>query len=401
MNLDKSKIFRGDRVIWIVLLLLSLISLIIVYSSTGALAYRQKAGNTMHFFIRQLFFLGGGLAIILVMVNFLSVKVYSMAANLLLYLSIVLLLVSVFMQFTGRSSGSGRTLALGFVSFQPGELAKISLILFTAKVLGESQKSKEELKRAFYIIIIHSVVVCGLIFVSNFSTASLLFATILLMMFVGRVPFRYLFMVIVFGVFMVASIYFLADKFPSAPTRIHTVKARIERFIHSEPDENKGITQADYAKLAIYEGGILGKGPGRSDVSNYMAAAYNDFIFAIIVEEYGLFAGIAVILLYLIFFFRVANIVRRATRTFPAFMVTGLGIILVFQAMVNIGVSTGVLPVTGQPLPLVSWGGTSLLFISAAFGLIISISYQNQVNRESQKLPVQVALPDDDFEINR
>ncbi len=401
MNLDKSKIFRGDRVIWIVLLLLSLISLIIVYSSTGALAYRQKAGNTMHFFVRQLFFLGGGLAIILVMVNFLPVKVYSMIANLLLYLSIALLLVSVFMQFTGKSSGSGRTLSLGFISFQPGELAKISLILFTAKVLGKSQKSKDELKRSFYIIIAHSAVVCGLIFVSNFSTASLLFATILLMMFVGRVPFKYLLMVIVFGVGMVASIYFLADKIPSAPTRIHTVKARIERFIYPEPDEDKGITQADYAKLAIYEGGILGKGPGRSDVSNYMAAAYNDFIFAIIVEEYGLFAGIGVILLYLIFFFRVAGIVRRATRTFPAFMVTGLGIMLVFQAMVNIGVSTGVLPVTGQPLPLVSLGGTSMLFTSAAFGLIISVSYQNQVNRESQKLPVQVALPDDDFEINR
>lgn len=401
MNWVQSKIFRGDRVIWIVLLLLSLLSLLIVYSSTGALAYRQAAGNTMHFLIRQIFFLGAGLALMLVMVNFLSVKIYSILANLLVYVSIGFLLVSAVMQFAGMASGSGRTLDIGFISFQPAELAKISLIMFSAKVLGKKQQSKEELKKAFYIIIAHTVVICGLIFLSNFSTAALLFATILTMLFVGRVPLKYLVIVIGIGVGIVAATYFLADHFPSAPTRMHTVKGRIDRFINGDPSEEKGITQADYAKLAIYEGGILGKGPGNSDVSNYMAAAYNDFIFAIIVEEYGLIAGIGVMFLYLIFFFRAVVIVRRATRTFPAFLVTGLAMLLVFQAMINIGVSTGVLPVTGQPLPWVSLGGTSLLFTSVAFGCILSVSYQNQVNREIQKPPVQVALPDDDYEINK
>jgi cell division protein FtsW len=401
MNFVQSKIFRGDRVIWVVLLLLSLLSLLIVYSSTGALAYRQAAGNTMYFLVRQIFFLGAGLGLMLVMVNFLSVKIYSILSNLLVYLSIGLLLVSVAMQFAGMSSGSGRTLDIGFISFQPAELAKISLILFSAKVLGKNQKSKDELKKAFYIIIAHTVVVCGLIFVSNFSTAALLFVTILAMLFVGRVPLKYIFIVIAVGVGMVVAIYFLADQFPSAPTRMHTVKGRIDRFINGDPSAEKGITQADYAKLAIYEGGILGKGPGNSDVSNYMAAAYNDFIFAIIVEEYGLVAGIVVMFLYLIFFFRAVVIVRRATRTFPAFLVTGLTMVLVFQAMINIGVSTGVLPVTGQPLPWVSLGGTSLLFTSVAFGCILSVSYQNQVNREIQKPPVQVALPDEDYEINK
>jgi cell division protein FtsW len=305
------------------------------------------------------------------------------------------------MQFAGMSGGSGRTLDIGFISFQPAELAKVSLVMFSAKVLGKKQKSKEELKKAFYIVIAHTVVVCGLIFVSNFSTAALLFATILTMLFVGRVPLKYLLLVIAVGVGLVVAIYFLADQFPSAPTRMHTVKGRIDRFINGDPNAEKGITQADYAKLAIYEGGILGKGPGNSDVSNYMAAAYNDFIFAIIVEEYGLVSGIAVMFLYLIFFFRAVVIVRRATRTFPAFLVTGLTMLLVFQAMINIGVSTGVLPVTGQPLPWVSLGGTSLLFTSVAFGCILSVSYQNQVNREIQKPPVQVALPDDDYEINK
>jgi cell division protein FtsW len=401
MNLLESKIFRGDRVIWIVLLLLSLLSLLIVYSSTGALAYRQASGNTWYFLVRQVFFLGAGIGLMLVMVNFLSVKLYAILSNLLIYLSIGLLLISVFMKFSGLLAGSGRTLDLGFISFQPAELAKIALILYSAKVLAKYQKNKEDLKRAFILIISHTVVVCGLIFFSDFSTAALLFVTILTMLFVGRVPFKFMFFVIAIGAGMLVATYFLASQFPSAPARVHTVKGRIDRYIYGDPNSEKGITQADYAKLAIYEGGILGKGPGRSDVSNYMAAAYNDFIFAIIVEEYGLIAGVFVMFLYLIFFFRSVVIVRRATRTFPAFLVTGLSMVLVFQAMINIGVSTGVLPVTGQPLPWVSLGGTSLIFTSMAFGCILSVSYQNQVNREIQKPPVQVNVPDEDFELNK
>ncbi len=401
MVFTQSKIFRGDRVIWIILLLLSLLSLLIVYSSTGALAYRQMGGNTMHFLIRQVFFIGAGLGLMLVMVNFLSVKIYSITANLLVYLSIGLLFAAVALKFAGVIEGSGRTLDLGFISFQPAELGKISLILYTAKVLGKNQKTRGELKTAFLKIIVHTLIVCGLIFISDFSTAALLFATIFTMLFVGRIPFRYLLIVVGAAVALVAATYFAADYFPQAPARVHTVKGRIDRFIFGDPNAEKGITQADYAKLAIYEGGFLGKGPGHSDVSNYMAAAYNDFIFAIIVEEYGLFIGIAVLFLYLIFFFRSVVIVRRATRTFPAFLVTGLSLVLVFQAIINIGVSAGVLPVTGQPLPWVSLGGTSLLFTSVAFGCILSVSYQNQVNRTIRKPPVQVNLPDEDYEMNQ
>ncbi|MFW5755991.1 MAG: FtsW/RodA/SpoVE family cell cycle protein [Tangfeifania sp.] len=400
MVFSQSKIFRGDRVIWIVLLLLSLLSLLIVYSSTGALAYRQMGGNTLYFLIRQVFFIAAGLGLMLVMVNFLSVKIYSILANFLIYLSIGLLFATVAMKFAGMLEGSGRTLDLGFISFQPAELAKISLIMYTAKVLGKNQTTKGELKKAFIKIIIHAAIVCGLIFVSDFSSAALLFATILTMMFVGRIPYKYIFMVIGAGIAMVALVYVLADQFPQAPARVHTVKGRIDRFIYGDPGAEHGITQADYAKLAIYEGGIIGKGPGHSDVSNYMAAAYNDFIFAIIVEEYGLLTGIFVLFLYLIFFFRSVVIVRRATRTFPAFLVTGLTLVLVFQAMINIGVSTGLLPVTGQPLPWVSLGGTSLLFTSIAFGCILSVSYQNQVNRETQKPAVQVNVPDEDYEMD-
>ncbi|HSO86952.1 MAG TPA: FtsW/RodA/SpoVE family cell cycle protein [Draconibacterium sp.] len=395
------KYFKGDRVIWIVLMFLSLLSLLIVYSATGALAYRVHGGNTMHYLIRQVFFIGAGLAVILVMVNVLPVKFYSMAANYLLYGSILLLVVAVGLKFAGILKGTGRTFNLGLFSFQPAEVAKIALILFTAKVLGKKQKTKQDLGAAFRKIMIFTGLVCGLILLSNFSTSALIFATIISMMFVGRIPIRYMLLVFVAGVALVVSIYFLADYVPDSVGRIHTIKGRIERFIHGDPSSEQGVTQADYAKLAIYSGGIFGKGPGQSDVSNYMAAAYNDFIFAIIVEEYGLVFGAGVIFLYLIFFFRGIIIVRRSTRTFPAFVVIGLTLVMVYQAMINIGVSSGVLPVTGQPLPWISLGGTSLLFTSVAFGCILSVSHQNQVDSEIQKQPIQVNVPDEDEEMQK
>jgi cell division protein FtsW len=395
------KYFKGDRVIWIVLIFLSLLSLLIVYSATGALAYRVHGGNTMHYLVRQVFFIGAGLAVILVMVNVLPVKFYSIAANYLLYGSILLLMAAVVLKFAGVLKGTGRTFNLGIFSFQPAELAKIALIIFTAKVLGKKQKTKQDLGAAFRKIMIFTGLVCGLILLSNFSTSALIFATIISMMFVGRIPIRYMLLVFATGVGLIVVIYFTADYVPDSVGRIHTIKGRIERFIHGDPNSEQGVTQADYAKLAIYSGGIFGKGPGQSDVSNYMAAAYNDFIFAIIVEEYGLIFGAGVIFLYLIFFFRGIIIVRRSTRTFPAFVVVGLTLVMVYQAMINIGVSSGVLPVTGQPLPWISLGGTSLLFTSVAFGCILSVSHQNQVDSEIQKQPIQVNVPDEDEEMQK
>ncbi len=401
MDFTIGKYIKGDRVIWIVLMLLSILSLLIVYSSTGALAYRAASGNTLHYLIRQIVFLGLGFGIILLMVNVFPVKIYSIAANYLLYISVGLLGLTVVMKFGGMLGGSGRTLNLGFISFQPAELAKISLILYAAKILGKKQKTKNDLYVAFKKIMGFTIVVCGLIFVSDFSTSALLFATIMTMMFIGRIPLKYLLLVVGTGVALIALIYFGADKIPNAPARVHTIKGRIDRYINGDPNEQKGITQADYAKLAIYSGGTFGKGPGHSDVSNYMAAAYNDFIFAIIIEEYGLIFGAGVIFLYLIFFFRGVIIVKRSTRTFPAFMVTGLTLVLVFQAMINIGVSSGTLPVTGQPLPWVSLGGTSLLFTSIAFGCILSVSYQTQKDRQIEKQPVQIVAPDEDYEMEK
>ncbi len=401
MEFSILKYFKGDRVIWIILVFLSLLSLLIVYSATGALAYRVHGGNTMHYLVRQVFFIGMGLGVIVLMVNVIPVKFYSIAANYLLYGSILLLMVAVVLKFAGILKGTGRTFNLGIFSFQPAEVAKIALILFTAKVLGKKQKTKQDLASAFKKIMIFTALVCGLILLSNFSTSALIFATIITMMFVGRIPIRYMLLVFAAGVGLIVLIYFTADLVPDSIGRIHTIKGRIERFIHGDPNSEQGVTQADYAKLAIYSGGIFGKGPGQSDVSNYMAAAYNDFIFAIIVEEYGLLFGAGVIFLYLIFFFRGIIIVRRSSRTFPAFVVIGLSLVMVYQALINIGVSSGVLPVTGQPLPWISLGGTSLLFTSVAFGCILSVSHQNEIDSETQKQPIQVNAPDEDEEMKK
>ncbi len=374
-------LFRGDRTIWIVLVILSLTSLLIVYSATGSLAWRQAGGQTWYYLVKQLVMLGVGFTIMLFQVNYIPVRLYSKFAPLALLAAMGFVGLSLFVGFTGGATG--RTLSLGVVSFQPSELAKIVLIVYVARVLANNQNSREHLYKAFLQIMIVSVIVCGMIFFADFSTSVLLFGTILIMLFVGRIPLKYIGAVILVSAVLLTMVYFLAPMLPKDIGRVQTMRARIERFVSGEGEVKKGgMTQAEYAKLAIYKGGLLGKGPGDSEVSNYMAAAYNDFIFAIFIEEYGMVGGIFIVLLYLTFLYRGGIIVRRSTRTFPAFLVVGLVILLVSQAMINMGVAVGIFPVTGQPLPWVSMGGTSMIFTAGAFGCILSVSYQTQKNKQ-------------------
>jgi len=403
MELNVKNLIRGDKIIWTVILALSMLSLLIVYSATGALANRQQDGNTFYFLLRQMMFLAVGLGLMVVMIKVVPVKAYAVFSKWLVFISIGLLGLAFFLKLFHLPgvSPSGRTLYLGPISFQPAEFAKLALIMYTAKLLGADQETEEGRIYAFWRILIPTGIICGVILFSNFSTAGLLGVTIMCMMFVGRVPLRYLGMVVVASLLLLVGFFFLGKHVENLPGRFGTFTGRIERFISGDKESEKGITQADYAKLAIYEGGLIGKGPGNSDVANFMAAAYNDFIFAIIIEEYGLFGGVVLIMLYLIFFFRGILIVKKANRTFPAFLVAGLVLIFVFQAMINMGVSSGVFPVTGQPLPWVSLGGTSLIFTSIAFGCILSVSYQNQKESKTSAEPaVQVVVPDEDQELN-
>ncbi len=394
---------KGDRIIWMVLIALSCLSLLIVYSSTGALAYRQAGGNTTYYILRQLIYQGLGYTAVIIMLNYVPVKFYNKIANFALLVAIAFVVLGLVIGRSGE--GTGRTLPLGFISFQPAELAKVALVMWVARMLANNQGDSTQLRIAFIKIIIGVGILCLLISFANFSSAVLLMGTAVIMMFIGRVPLKYLGLVFLAGIGLVILIYFAAPLLPAEGKfgRIQTVRARIERHIHGDKASEEGLTQADFAKVAIYRGGITGVGAGKSRVSNFMSAAYNDFIYSIIIEEYGLIGGVAVPLLYLIFLTRGGIVIRRCTRTYPAFLATGAVSIIILQAMINMGVSSGALPVTGQPLPWVSWGGTSQVFTAVTFGLILSVSSEtDQIAKQEveDNFHPEGSLTDEDVSMN-
>jgi cell division protein FtsW len=397
---EYKKYIKGDRIIWMVLIALSCLSLLIVYSSTGALAYRQAGGNTTYYIMRQLIYQGLGYTAIIVMLNYVPVKFYNKIANFGLLVAIAFVMLGLVIGRSGE--GTGRTLPLGFISFQPAELAKVALVMWVARILANNQRDHAQLRIAFIKIIVGTGILCALISFANFSSAVLLMGTAVIMMFVGRVPLKYLGLVFLAGIGLIILIYFAAPLLPAEGKfgRIQTVRARIERHIHGDKASEEGLTQADFAKVAIYRGGITGVGAGKSRVSNFMSAAYNDFIYSIIIEEYGLIGGIALPLLYLIFLTRGGIIIRRCTRTYPAFLATGAVSIIILQAIINMGVSSGALPVTGQPLPWVSWGGTSQVFTALTFGLILSVSSETDQMAKQEvedNFHPEGTLPDEDL----
>jgi cell division protein FtsW len=395
-----SKYFKGDRIIWMLLIALSVASLLVIYSSTGALAFRVAGGNTWYYLFRQMIMHTAGILGILFMINFLPVKFYNKAANIGFFVALFFVVLG--LVFGRDGEGTGRTLPLGAISFQPAEFAKVAVVIWVARILANHQKNGEQLKRAFKQTIIGAGLVCGVIAIADFSTASLLFATVTVMMFVGRIPWKYMIGLGLAGIGLIALIYVIAPHLPDSGGlgRIKTARARIERYVNGDERSQKGLTQSDFAKIAIHRGGFTGKGAGDSLVSNFMSAAYNDFIYSIIIEEYGMLGGIIVLLFYLILLTRGGIIVRNCSRTFPAFLATGVTTLLVLQAMINMGVSVGVLPVTGQPLPWVSWGGTSQLFTAVSFGLLLSISSQNNKERKEeveQNFNPGLEIPDEDL----
>jgi cell division protein FtsW len=230
---------------------------------------------------------------------------------------------------------------------------------------------------------------------ADFSTAFLLFATIMVLMFIGRVPTKYLLSVVAAGIVLLVGLYFLSSVVDLG--RIDTFRGRIDRFIYGDPNSEIGMTQVDFAEMAIYHGGRLGVGPGGSEVRNHMAAAFNDFIFAILIEEYG-WLSFFVVLSYLIFAARSAIIVNQSKRTFPAFIVAGLSTMIVLQAMANMGVAVGILPVTGQTLPWISMGGTSTIFTAISLGCILRVSYMNkrENSKEYTSKISEESIPDED-----
>jgi cell division protein FtsW len=361
---------KGDRVIWMVVFLLSIISVLVVYSSSNALAQKFKSGNTEAYLIKHVMIIAMGF-VIMYLVHKFNYKYFSRISQIAFFLAIPLLL---FTLLKGVSAGeASRWLEIPGIglTFQTSDFAKLALIIYVARMLSVKQDQLGDFKVIVKSILLPVGIICLLIFPANFSTAALLAMTCLLIMYVGRVPLKYILYVIGTGAVFLMIVAFLIYNFPNAIPRGKTWKARIENFVKDDAQSNY---QAEQAKIAVAKGGPLGMGPGNSTQRNFLPQAASDFIYAIIIEEYGSVTGLALLFLYMILFFRGIKILRETDKTFGGLLAVGLSFSLVFQALINMAVAVNLFPVTGQPLPLVSMGGTSIWFTSIAIGVILSVS---------------------------
>lgn len=375
------KYIKGDKVIWTVVVLLSLLSILVVYSSVIALAYRYKGGDTGSYLIKHVFIVGSGV-LLMYFIHKVKYSYFSRISQLAIYLAAPLLLYTL---VNGVSAGeASRWLAIPGTSltFQTSDFAKLALITYVARMLSIKQNQIKDFKAAFLPIVIPVGIICALILPANFSTAALLFLTCLVLMFIGRMNAKHLLLLIGSGLVVGALIIVLIFNFPNAIPRGTTWKARIENFVKGDSESN---FQAEQAKIAIASGGLIGKGPGNSMQRNFLPQASSDFIYAIVIEEWGLVTAVVIVFLYLILLFRGVRLAIKTERTFGSLLAIGLTFSLVFQAMVNMAVAVNLFPVTGQPLPLVSMGGTSIWFTSIAIGMILSVSRESESETATTK----------------
>ncbi len=368
---------KGDKSIWGIMILLAVISLLAVYSSTGTLAYIAKGGNTETFLLKHGLILVLGVALAY-LAHGLRYDRYANIAPVLLALSIPLLIYTIV--FGANINEARRWIELPFVgiTFQTSDLAKLALILYVARAISSKQEYIKDFKSAFLPIIVPVLLVCTLIAPADLSTALLLFLVCTFMMFVGRVSLKYIALLILLGVMAFSLLSTLGQFFPEI-IRVETWISRVQNFIQ-DPD---GGYQVEQAKIAIANGQWVGLGPGNSLQRNYLPSPYADFIYAVIVEEYGIIGGSLVVILYLFFFFRITRLITKSPKAFGAMAALGLGLSLVLQAFLNIAVSVHLVPVTGLTLPMISMGGTSVLFTCLAFGIILSVSkYVEGISKE-------------------
>lgn len=369
MNKMLQKYLRGDAVIWIVILLLSVFSLLAVYSATGSLAYKYQGGNTYYYIIKHASILLVGL-IIIYTTHLIPYKYFSRLSQLFLIISIPLLIITLFFGTSINQASRWLTVPGLGLTIQPSDFAKLALVMYIARVLAQKQAQIDNYKETFLPVIIPVIIICALILPANLSTALLLFFVSIIMMFIGRIRMKHMFasMALVLTIVGIMAFIGMVNKWEG---RIGTWKHRIESFVKGDYEDNYQVNQA---KIAIVSGGLINLRPGKSMQRNFLPHPYSDFIFAIIIEEYGLTGGIIVLALYMYLLFRAAVMVRKSSRTFPAFLVIGLSLLITFQALVNMAVAINLIPVTGQPLPLISMGGSSILFTCVSLGIILSVS---------------------------
>ncbi|WP_044202684.1 FtsW/RodA/SpoVE family cell cycle protein [Flammeovirga sp. OC4] len=364
------KKLEGDSVIWAVMITLSMFSVLVVYSATGSLAYMQAGGDNEHYLLRHstLVFIGLIGAFICHRIDYVY---YSRLSRYALLLSIPLLIFTWLFGSEINSASRWINIPLINFTFQPSDLARLALITNMAAMLWKRQRDIGEFNKAIVPLLIWTGIICGLIGVSDISTASLLFLTIMLQLFIGRVPIKYLLMLIVIGAMAGLFVYQFGQRGGTAVSRLSSFMSEAELPY-----------QAEQSYIAISTGGFWGKGIGDSTQRNFLPHSYSDFVFAIIVEEYGLIGALVIIGLYLTLLYRGITIVANSQKAFGGLLAAGLTFSLILQAFVHMGVVVGLLPLTGLPLPLVSMGGTSLLFTGMTVGIILSVSKSAQEDSE-------------------
>ena len=374
---------KGDKVIWAIVIMLTLVSVLVVYSSIGSLAYKMNKSTESYLF-KQVGFIMLGLSIIY-FAHKVNYTIYSRVATILFLISIPLLIYT--LKFGSSINEANRWIKLPVINmtFQTSDLAKLALFMYMSRQLSKMQGEIKDFRKGFLPLIVPVLIICMLIAPANLSTALLIGGIALMLMFIGRVRVRHILLVVgtallplVFLV-MVATHYYnkqdhtskdLPDIFTFG--RMPTWVKRVQDFMYA--DKADASYQVQQAKIAIATGGWFGKGPGKSEQRNFLPHPYSDFIYAIIIEEYGLTGGAIIILIYLLFLFRSIRIFQRCPYAFGAFLAIALSFTLVIQAMVNMAVNVNLFPTTGVTLPLVSMGGSSLWFTCFAIGIILSVA---------------------------
>ncbi|MFN4892350.1 MAG: FtsW/RodA/SpoVE family cell cycle protein [Bacteroidota bacterium] len=398
---------KGDQVIWGLVILLTLVSLLAVYSSTGLLAYKKYKGNTEIYLVKQVGFIIFGIAMVY-FAHRVNYKYYSRIAQIAFLISIPLLIYTLF--FGVKMNEGSRWIKLPIINMtlQTSDFAKLALFMYLSRGISKRQDQIKDFRKGYLPLILPVILICGLIAPANLSTALLLGASCLLLLFIGRASIKHLLATV--GIAMIPLMMLIlaaiarhdtkkvdpgtataAVSSGSALTaRVNTWIKRVENFMYGSEDVNDDAYQVNQAKIAIAKGGLMGVGPGRSTTRDYLPQAYNDFIYAIIIEEYGLAGGAFMLFVYLVFLYRCIRIFKRCPYAFGAFLALGLSFTLAIQAMANMAVTVNLFPVTGVTLPLVSMGGTSFIFTCISIGIILSVArhVEQQEGEEASSNPV-------------
>ena len=372
------KNIKGDRLIWAIVALLAILSFLPVYSAASNLAYKTVGGNTFAFFVKHFVHLILGFGI-MYGIHKIPYRYFKGLSLIMIPIVLVLLGVTMLQGTTIEGANASRWIQIPIVgmSFQTSTLAAVVLMVYVARYMSKVKDKVITFKESILPLWIPVFLVLILILPANFSTAAIMFLMVVMLTFLGGYPIRYLVVIIGSGILVLTVFILIAKAFPDAmPNRIDTWMGRIESF--SNPEDTEADYQIEKAKIAIATGGIKGVGPGKSMQKNFLPQSSSDFIFAIIIEEYGLIGGFIIMVLYLWLLFRIVIVAQKSDTIFGKLLVLGVGLPIVFQALINMAVAVELFPVTGQTLPLISSGGTSIWMTCLAIGIILSVSAKRE-----------------------